>query len=332
MKKKTALLVFVVILFILGSVSILYYLSLEDGPPSSGNMIEIDSDFNLSSNETPLIGCILGIRDEISCYNKQGNFQKADFLDNQNELNSLGKGFVLLTLDDGIFTIYDFDIDSIFENWYEEIDLDGDSEMFFYNIGEEVHVDLYNLMQWRVVQKRKGEIELENILDELRNFKTDGLYVIMSPMRSSDMDLICESDEELCHDFERYISIPSQRIVSLTVVSDWEYGDMFNDWGLIRTLVLGANTLNPSGGARSEEAIQTYDILREDIKNSYSHLEDSEIEFIGTFLPLGLISYWSDLYYGWSDDFTDHYYYLIDLYSDKAPNLGTKLNILYNEI
>ena len=328
--KKIFITIGVTVLLLPLGLVLLYFLKPEFFVKEYYNKLDIPSEFNLSSDNVPLVGCVFGSkRTEYVCFNKtKSTFEEAPFLLSYKREESLDEGFILLQLVDSQWQIYDVNAQDIFLKWYKETDLN--IKTFLSEQEDGRHVDLYNLVQFRVIQNRYSELEEDVFKEELETVSKEG-YKITSPMRSDDWKYVCEITSDTCLSWEKYQKLPSYLFKSLNSDSSFDFKDLNNTWSRIMMLTVGLNSLSKENKEYGN-VIGEYDKFIEKYISTYPNSSEEEIMFIGEYLPLGLVEYADSLYKGWSGKYENQYYYLINLYCFSSDScLQSKLNIIHDE-
>lgn len=287
-------------------------------------------EYNLLEEDNFVLGCLIGYEENaLWCYSKEFyDFQRVSVLEEYVEFGNLSNGLVLLELKGKNLSEYPVDLDALLDKWYEEI-ADNQENLFFTEVENGVHVDLYNLVQWRFVQESASEITLEEIKSELESLKDDK-YAIMSPIRYVGLQRLYEQDTE---DFEYWYSTrnkPSALIDQTNSTETWDFGDLKLNYPRLRYLTIGLNTLNSEESVNSH-LIRSYEKYENNFSN-YHGIENREvITFMADYLSIGLLGYWENLYEGWTNGQREHYYKFLDVYKADRDYLLIKLNVLNEE-
>lgn len=291
----------------------------------------IPEEYNLSETRKPLIGCLIEVSEDHNlCYNKEARtFQKVDFLDEYTNIDKYEEGFVLLEPNGEILKEYEVDIEDVFTKWY--VDIKANEKGFSTDIEGIIHLDLYNLVQWRILQFRRGDIQEEVVGDELDKYVRNSSYIIMTPMRYSDLQFVCEIKSEDCNFWKSFKEIPFNIIKSANNDENWDFNDMNMNWSRLVMTSVGLSSIDTEN-PENEEYISEYEEFKQGFREYYGEVSDEEFEFIGQYLPLDFSYLWSSFFKGWDDVNKTHYYKLLDLYCAKEECLEIKLNILYDEI
>ena len=317
---------FLVILF-LGS---LYLLKPELFKTSINNKHNIPSQFNLSSEEnTILVGCIFDSNNsQYVCLNKTNRgFEKVTFLDEYTDLDYIEEGFLLLEYKNSGWEKFDVNTEEIFSRWYQDISLTEES--FYFEEEGGIHVDLYNYVQLKVIQKRLATLKEEEFKEQLTKFRSSP-YFIMTPMRYDDWLYVCETTDNACVFWEKYQEYPYNVIKSVNSDETWDFNDLSKTWSRIRMLTIGLSSINPEY-SEYENMMVEYEKFKEKFISIHQEVSEEELIFMGEYLPLWLVYYSDNLYEGWKNANKNDFYYLVDIYCPTTNCLEFKLNILYDE-